>query len=497
MPNGQSNPIENIVVLMFENRSFDNILGALYSHSSAFEGLVLDGSMSNTYQNKPYPVTNVSSSSDPLGTPTADPGESFQDMNLQIFNNTDGTGDATMGGFVNDWMATPGEYSGLPTGKECFWSPDWAPLPRCPPADPKCSGPNPNDIMFYFTTAGSSAQLPVTGFLASSFAVCDSWFGSSPTQTFPNRLFANCGTTGGYVQNVDYLCNLEIWPNLPSIFELLDGGSAPNPANWKVYFHDYAIATMIKYVLEAPDLVRNFDTSDFGSDTKTPTFFDDLNNHTLPKYSFIEPRYGGIDTLPPNSNHPPANVLEGEILLATVYNAIAQSTYYWPRTLLIITYDEHGGCFDHVVPPAAVRPGGTVLPDPSPFSFDRYGPRVPAILVSPYIAGGTVLRPDGFAYNPVAAGITTTNGVTPFDHTSIIKTVIECFNIQQDGKLANLTARDLNAPSLLSALTLPSSKMNSPGPVAVPSAPATSAVPTSTHLSDVYQAMVQRFRSKT
>ena len=489
-----TNPIENIVVLMLENRSFDNILGTLYPHSSQFEGLLLDGSMSNTYQNKPYPVTNESSS-DWFATPTADPGESFQDMNLQIFGNTDGSGEATMGGFVNDWMATAGEYSGLPTGKECPWSPDWASLPRCPPANPKCSGPNPSDIMFYFTTLGSSPQLPVTGFLAKSFAVCDAWFGSSPTQTFPNRFFVNCGTSGGYVQNVEYLCNLEIWPNLPSIFQLLDGTGVPNPANWKVYFHDYSIATLIKYVLEAPDLVRNFDDSDFGPDTKMPTFFDDLNNKTLPKYSFLEPRYGGINNLPPNSNHPPSNVLEGEILLATVYNAIAQSEYYWPRTLLIITYDEHGGCFDHVVPPTAVSPGGTVLPRPSPaFQFDRYGPRVPAILVSPYIAAGTVLRPEGFAYNAVDSGITTTNGVTPFDHTSIIRTVIECFNIQRDGKPANLTERDLNAPSLLSALTLTSENMNSPGPVAVPTSPPSSVASASTYLSDVYQAMLQRFK---
>ena len=422
MPNTNSTPIENIIVLMLENRSFDNILGALYPHSAQFEGLLLDGSMSNIYNNETYPVTNKSSG-DTFTTPTPDPGESFQDMNLQIFNNTDGSGDANMGGFVNDWMATSQEYPGLPSGKECFLVPDWPALPRCPTSEP-CDGPNPNDIMFYYTTSGASPQLPVTGWLAKSFAVSDAWFGSSPTQTFPNRFFVNCGTAGGYVQDVDYACNLELWPNLPSIFELLDGGAAPNPDNWKVYFHDYSIATMIKYVLEAPDLVRNFDTSDFGPDTKTPTFFDDLNNQTLPKYSFIEPRYGGINTLPPNSNHPPSNVLEGEILLATVYNAIAQSEYYWPRTLLIITYDEHGGCFDHVVPPAAIPPGGTLLPNPSNFQFNRYGPRVPAILVSPYIAAGTVLRPQGFAYNAVSAGITTTNGVTPFDHTSIIKTVI-------------------------------------------------------------------------
>jgi phospholipase C len=488
MTNTQSTPIENIVVLMLENRSFDNILGTLYPHSSTFEGLLLDGSMANTYtsNNTTYSVTNKSSLKIPLQTPDPDPGELFQDMNLQIFNNTDGSDAATMGGFVNDWMATSKEYPGIPQGKECFFAPDW-------PALPRSSTLSPGDIMYYYTSSGSSPQLPVSGFLATSFAVSDAWFGSSPTQTFPNRFFANCATAGGYVQDIDYLCNLEIWPNLLSIFELLDGGKGPNPANWKVYFHDYAITTMIKYVLEAPAQVRNFDTSDYGSDTKTPTFFDDLNNQTLPKFSFIEPRYGGIDNLPANSNHPPANVLEGEILLATVYNALAGSTYYWPRTLLIITYDEHGGCFDHVVPPAAVEPGGTVLPNASSFGFNRYGPRVPAILVSPYIAANTILRPAGFAYNPVSGGITTTNGTTPFDHTSIIKTVIEVFNLEVNGQPANITKRDLNAPSLLSALTLTSSTMNSPGAVPVPTAPPVQVTNVASDLIAIFEAMLKRW----
>lgn len=139
MSNAQSNSIENIVVVMLENRSFDNILGALYPHSSQFEGLILDGSMSNTYDNQTYPVTNQSSG-DTFTTPTPDPGESFQDMNLQIFNNTDGCGNANMAGFVNDWMATSQEYPGIPTGKECLWVPSWPTLPRTP-------APSAGDIM--------------------------------------------------------------------------------------------------------------------------------------------------------------------------------------------------------------------------------------------------------------------------------------------------------------------------------------------------------------
>src|SRR5678815_224094 len=148
MTHSQSTPIENIVVLMVENRSFDNILGTLYPHSSTFEGLLLDGSMANIYNNQTYPVTNESSGNT-FTTPTPDPGELFQDMNLQIFNNTDGSGDANMGGFVNDWMATSEAYPGIPQGKECFFAPHW-------PALPRSSSLTPGDIMFYYTSSGSS-----------------------------------------------------------------------------------------------------------------------------------------------------------------------------------------------------------------------------------------------------------------------------------------------------------------------------------------------------
>lgn len=479
------NLIENIVVVMLENRSFDQMLGTLYPNSSAFEGLKLDGSMYNIFNGTKYPVTNTSSG-DPYTTPTPDPGESFADMNLQIFNTTNpAAGDtANMAGFVNDWMATSQQYPGVPTTKQCFGVPSWPSLPR--------PGASPGDIMFYF----NKSQLPVTYALAKAFGVSDAWFGSCPTQTYPNRFFLNCATSGGYVNDVDYPCNLELWPDIPSIFELLDGAGGYSASNWKVYFHDFAIATLIKYVLmsasSSQHMVCNFDTSDFGQDSKLPTFADDVANQKLPKYSFIEPRYNvGADNLQPNDNHPPYNVLNGELLVGTIYALLRSSAYYWPRTLLIITYDEHGGCFDHVIPPAAVAPGGTVLPNPSTFGFNRYGPRVPAILISPYIPAGSVVRPAGFSYMQ-GNGTSTTNGVTPFDHTSIIRTIVECFNISSGA--ANLTQRDANAPSLADALSLDSTNMNKGlESIALSSLEATAPTgPQDCHLADVYKAMAAR-----
>src|SRR5271166_2909700 len=187
--------IENVVVVMLENRSFDSLLGNLYPYSAQFEGLKLDGSMYNTYNNKQYSVTNTSSCSNPLITPDPDPGESFADINLQIFNDTnppDGA-EGTMAGFVNDWMATPEQYPNIPTNKECVIAPSWPALPRKKgPFGPELPS-SPGDIMFYFTPS----QLPVSSLLATSFGVSDSWFGSCPTQTYPNRYFVNCATSGG------------------------------------------------------------------------------------------------------------------------------------------------------------------------------------------------------------------------------------------------------------------------------------------------------------
>jgi phospholipase C len=478
MPNSL-NLIENIVVVMLENRSFDNILGSLYPNSPQFEGLKLDGSMYNVWNNTKYPVTNNSSTS-PFVTPSPDPGESFTDMTLQLFNTTDPPAGATanMAGFVNDWMAD--QNTGIPTNKECLIAPSWPSLPRTNPS------PSPGDIMFYFTPS----QLSVTSLLAQAFAVSDAWFGSCPTQTYPNRFFLNSASSGGYVNDVDYLCHLEIFPNLPTIFELLDGGNGHNPANWKVYFHDFPISKLNEYVFlsDFAHNVCNFDTSDYGFLSKHPTFAEDVQNRTLPRYSFIEPRYGGINHLPPNDNHPPYDVRNGEILVGTIYNLLRGSTYYWPRTLFIITYDEHGGCFDHVIPPAATIPGGDQFRDPSTFPFNRFGPRVPAILVSPYIAAKSVIRPAGFSYVQ-GSGTSTTNGVIPFDHTSVIRTLVECFNL--NGGNAYLTARDKNAPSMAAALTLGSSNMNNgPASVQLPTAePLPAGTVPESALAEIYKLM--------
>ena len=158
-------------------------------------------------------------------------------------------------------------------------------------------------------------------------------------------------------------------------------------------------------------------------------FRHDAKQGTLPAYSFIEPRYFSDVTLP-NDQHPPHVVTLGEQLIADVYNSL-RSGPGWTKTLFVITYDEHGGCFDHVPPPAARPP--SAIPT-TPFNFDRYGVRVPAVVISPYVRQATILRPQG---------------TMPFDHTSIIATLRKRFSLGPP-----LTQRDEVAPDLDIALTL-------------------------------------------
>ncbi len=455
-------PITNFVVLMLENRSFDNVLGKLYPYSSSFEGLTgnefnLD-SAGNRYTIANNPSTTL--------MPPVDPGETFEDMNLQIWGNTGGTGSQSLSGFVLDYMATPTQY---PDIRAYF---PYNELPRV--------GAQPQDIMNYFITAGASPQLPVTSALAQNFAVSDSWFGSCPTQTYPNRMFLHSATAGGYVDDVQYGLHGTV-PNYPSTFQLLDRGGAPSPANWKIYFHDAPLAALLNdYALKAnsanPALICNFDNNSIGPPI-TPTFIQDVANGTLPRYAFIEPRYKNYQALNlvENDNHPPTDMIFGEILLANVYNAIRASSYWTNRQImLIVIYDEHGGCYDHVVPPAATDPGVPDLPPVvpiqpppyKPFPSQLFGPRVPALVISPWAVPSqqsqSAFRPPNFTPNQPSSGM-------PFDHTSVIATLNLYFNLGSP-----LTKRDAAAPPLgLNVSNLYGDGSNAgPASVPVPTAPA-------------------------
>jgi phospholipase C len=399
--------IRHVVVLMLENRSFDCMLGRLYPKSAAFDGL--SGDETNLWHRPGEPQT-IAVWNDPTATaqaltiPDPDPGELFTDIHTQIQGLTDSgvpnPGPPAMGGFVDNYMRQKAQK---------------------PPADARA-------VMHYFTPE----QVPVISTLARYFGVSDRWHASAPCQTWPNRFFAHTGTAAGWVNN-----SPTHFPyRMETVFNRLDTVGE----SWRLYFHDVPQAsTLTRLWDKAPAHFRPFD----------PDFAHDAGSGMLPAYSFIEPRYFAdpLTRRMPNDEHPPHNVAYGEALIAAVYNAVRAGPG-WNETLLVITCDEHGGCYDHVVPPAATPPGG---PYPDGFDFDRFGVRVPAVIVSPYVPPGSVLRPAG---------------AIPFDHTSIIATLRQLHGFQP------LTARDAAAPDLLSALGPEPANPGPPSIVAPAIAPA-------------------------
>jgi len=162
----------------------------------------------------------------------------------------------------------------------------------------------------------------------------------------------------------------------------------------------------------------------------------------LPDYCFIEPNYtdhdapDGSGELIACDQHPDHDVRAGEQFIASVYNAIRTNPNLWPNTALLVVYDEHGGIFDHVPPPACTPDGFVAQPSatgtPDAFHFDRLGVRVPAILISPWVAKGTVI-----------------NDV--HEHASIPGTVTDYFIGQYD----NRSPREAAASTFLDYITLP------------------------------------------
>jgi phospholipase C len=399
--------IAHIVVLMLENRSFDCMLGKLYPKSAEFDGL--SGTEANEdLDGRPVAVWNSGDTSKAsMSIPDPDPGELFIDMNTQLFGSSEVATPPpvpTMSGFVKSYLSQ-----------------------RAKPA----VSYRANSVMHFYTPE----QVPVISTLARNFAVCDRWHASSPCQTWPNRFFVHAATANGYENNDP--------PRFPYEMETIFNRLERAHLAWKVYFHDIPQSLTLARLWPHADHFRLY-----------AEFQHDARLGRLPEYSFIEPRYFPDLTLP-NDQHPPHVVTLGEQLIADVYSCLRVGPG-WPKTLLVVTYDEHGGCYDHVVPPPAAPPTAVAT---MPFNFDRFGVRVPAVIVSPWVPAGLKLR--------------TTSGV-PFDHTSIIATLSKRFSLG-----GSLTNRDAAAPDLAGALSLPEASNSGPARIdALPYAPSPAEVAT-------------------
>ncbi|HET6181899.1 MAG TPA: alkaline phosphatase family protein [Candidatus Sulfotelmatobacter sp.] len=372
--------LQHIVVLMMENRSFDHMLGSLKAVNPKIDGIVAADPYNNpdTKGNavKPQPLAEFQSQLQP------DPDHHFPAVDLQIFGGETSPGRAAnMQGFVKSYFNQQRDVG------------------------------HSQKIMYYF----KQSDLPVLSTLALEFAVFNRWFASIPGPTICNRAFAHYGTSFGRVDmNLLYI-------NEPfkSIYDRLIGATPKHTS--KLYYYDTSSSTMeITNLLQhQPEVFGTF-----------PQFLDDCKKGDLPDYSFIEPNFNDHETdsgeEAANDQHPDHNVQAGELYIASVYNAIKSNADLWESTALLIVYDEHGGIYDHVVPPACPPDQFTASANDTgtgmPFAFDRLGVRVPAILVSPWIPKGTVVD-------------------RVFDHASIPGTVTKFFL----GDYAPRSPRETNA----------------------------------------------------
>ena len=451
---------DHVVVVMLENRSFDNILGGLYPDGvpadaplgKTFEGVMKDCFVKPKLKNPiPKDAPNnhdnkndiaVSMTSD-YHQPFPDPGETYPHVNTQLFNrpNSKDCGDKQypynlpthpiptpcMNGFVTDYIENL-------TYNET----------HCPPSSPPFE--KYAQIMQFF----DPVAIPVLTTLATEFAVFDHWYCSVPSQTWCNRAFWNAGTSWGHVVNgassdTDHpIENTLGWIKDSigkTIFNQIQ--DSKSDLTWNIYTDDIIPLTGIIHHRALADHFFHFKNV-------YHDFLHDCQNGTLPSYSFVEPRFicnhndmhpSSFDKALEDGKEAIGTVLLGEKFVLDIYNAIKKSNgdkngkgSSWKNTLLIITFDEHGGCYDHVSPPPhAIPPDLKGYKLWMEFKYDRLGVRVPMIMVSANIAKHTVVNDR-------------------MDHTSFMKTMQEKWEKSAPGKFPPLTARVKASPEFHSSV---------------------------------------------
>ncbi len=397
-------PFDHIVVVMMENHSFDNLLGALSHTRADVDGLTFDSAGDATNTNpavegtspavKAFPVPNTAQAEHVK--------QSWQATHRQI-----------NGGLMDGFVAS-------------------------------AKSPEP---MGYYTPE----VLPFAYSLASTFTVANRWFCSLPGPTYPNRRFLLAGTAyGGTVTNLGALLGGS--PPRGTIFDRL----SDHHISWGSYFTD------IPMTLTIPSIFFKHIAHHHLIDK----FFHDCEAGSLPAVSFVDPAMGKLSSIassmaglptvvkdalkllgpPAETEEAPGGMYYGEAWAHRVVEAVLRSPA-WSRTLLIYLYDEHGGYYDHVPPPPAIPPDDIppqLSPGEPPGAYDMYGPRVPAVVVSPYS------RPGGVS-NVVC------------DHTSVLATIESKWN------LPALTRRDANAATVMGFLDLNNAALLHPPTLLAPS----------------------------
>ncbi|HEX3692751.1 MAG TPA: alkaline phosphatase family protein [Solirubrobacteraceae bacterium] len=395
-------PFDHIVVVMMENHSFDNLLGDLGRTRGEVDGLSFDAAGRATNSNpgldaasvvKAFPLPNTAQAKNLT--------QGWQATHEQI-------DEGRMDGFV------------------------------------RSVGGNPEPMGYY-----TAEVLPFAHSLANKFTLANRWFCSVPGPTYPNRRFLLAGTAfGGTATNFASLRDAP--PPSGTIFDRL----SQHNVSWANYFTDFPMTLTI------PSIFLKYVGHHHGHER----FLHDCRAGTLPAVSFVDPAMGLISSIassidglpsfvrdlvkmlgpPAQTEEDPDDMYYGESWAYETVEAVLKSPA-WKRTLLIYTYDEHGGYYDHVPPPPALPPDGIEprLPAGEHGAYDTYGPRVPAIVVSPYS------RPRGVSS-------------IVYDHTSILATIERKWN------LPALTARDANAATVMDCLDLSHPALLEPGTLQAP-----------------------------
>jgi phospholipase C len=428
----RQNALDHVVVAMFENRSFDHLMGRLYEPGEvrSFEG-VNGKDLKNPIPEwaehgadrkfVPYGVAPN------MNTPHPDPGEEYPHINTDLFGIQDPKNrfmplarmvppcnapdyprqQPTMDGFVADYIsAFTAEMRRQPTYEEY------------------------SQIMMGYTPE----HMPVLSALGRGFATFDHWFCEVPSQTFTNRSFFHAATASGYLINFPPADAFPVHNTAETLFERLEAKGL----TWRVYCDSPSPASMTG-IIHASRLRTRFATNFSTVDD----FLEDARSGRLPSYSFIEPNmwHGHNDMHPPVSAlmhglpiDEPSSLLGGEALLATIYDAVRSSSSSsgsnYLNTLLLIAFDEAGGTYDHVPPPPAPPPDPAAPKGQMGFTFNRSGQRVPAIAISAWIPERTVVNDE-------------------YRHTSLIKTMRERWSIG-----GPLSARDAIALDIGPVLSL-------------------------------------------
>ncbi|KAL7603765.1 hypothetical protein Lser_V15G16051 [Lactuca serriola] len=371
--NQENYPIKTIVILVQENHSFDHMLGWMKSLNPEIDGVT--GKESNPLSTTDPDLTRIYYSND-SDFIQPDPGHMYQEVYEQIFG--------------VPWTEESSS-SGIPPTMEGFAQ--QAESVEVGLSKVVMSGFKPDDV-------------PVYQELVMEFAVCDRWFASVPGETQPNRLYLHSATSNGAISN-DTSRLIQGFPQ-KTIFESLE----ERGLSFGIYYQ-YPPSTLFYRNLRQLKYIDNFHQFDLN-------FKQDCEEGTLPNYVVIEQRYFDLQILPGNDDHPSHDISEGQKFIKEVYEAL-RSSPQWNEILFLVTYDEHGGFYDHVPTPVSdvPSPDGIASPAPYNFQFDRLGVRVPTILISPWIERGTVLHGPSGPYPS-----------SQFEHSSIPATVKKLFNLK-------------------------------------------------------------------